>query len=277
VRRPETARRDLALSGAAFGLALASKWAVAPVAMLPGLAFAAVRLWVLRASPARWLTGRGVGPVPRVSLLEAALWLGLVPIAVYLATFLPAALFAKGSVPVTGIPAFQLKMWALQESVLKPHPYQSQWWQWVLDLRPIWFLYEPIDGAQRGVLMVGNPVTMWLGLPALLACLALGWRRLDPAMLGVVALYAASLGMWVVAPKPVQFYYHYLLPGTFLTVALALVLAAAWERGRRWRWAATTVVAAAAGLFGWFYPILSSAKLPGPRAFETYTWLYSWR
>ena len=40
--------------------------------------------------------------------------------------------------------------------------------------------------------------------------------RRDAAMLAAALLYVASLALWVVAPKPVQFYYHYLLPGTFL-------------------------------------------------------------
>ena len=277
VRRPERARRDLALAGVAFGLALASKWAAAPVAVLPGLAFAAWRLWTLRRTPARWLTARDAAPVPGVSLLEAALWLGLVPALVYLATFAPMPFFARHSVPFADLLDFQARMWALQESVVKPHPYQSQWWQWVLDLRPIWFLYEPVDGAQRGVLMVGNPLTMGLGLPALVAAAVWGWRRRDAAMLGAVALYLASLGMWIVAPKPVQFYYHYLLPGTFLAIALALVLAALAARGGRWRWPAWLALAASLGLFAWFYPILSSAELPDKLAFATYAWLYSWR
>ena len=34
---------------------------------------------------------------------------------------------------------------------------------------------------------------------------------------------------------------------------------------------------AALGLFAWFYPILSSARLPGTGSFQTYTWLHSWR
>lgn len=277
VRRPGHARRDFALSGIALGLALASKWAAAPVAVLPGLAFAASRAWALRTRPARWLTAREAAPVPGISLLEAALWLGLVPALVYLATFAPMPFFAQRAVPLDHLLQFQARMWALQESVVKPHPYQSVWWQWVLNLRPIWFLYEPVDGAQRGVLMLGNPLTMWLGLPALLAAAAWGWRRRDAAMLGSVALYLASLGMWIVAPKPVQFYYHYLLPGVFLAVALALVLAALAARGGRWRWPLWATLAGALALFAWFYPILSSARLPNSTAFATYTWLYSWR
>lgn len=275
LHKPETGRRDLALTGVALGLSLASKWSVAPILALPGLAFAAARWRALKGRRAGFLTHSDAGPVPGVSLLEAAVWLGAVSVAVYLLTFLPLAWFATGAVPFSDVLAFQSRMVELQESVVKPHPYQSQWWQWVANLRPIWFLYEPVDGAQRGVLMIGNPFTMWAGLPALLVCLVWGWLRRDWAMLGVVALYAASLGAWIVANKPIQFYYHYLLPGTFLTVAMALVLGAWWERGRRWP--AAIALAASLGLFAWFYPILSSARLPGQQAFLTYTWLESWR
>jgi len=275
VRKPEAARRDLALAGLALGLSLASKWSVAPVAVLPGLAFAAARWRALSGRRQQVLTAVDAGPVPGVSLLEAAVWLGALPLAVYLLTFLPLGWFASGAVPFSEVIALQARMVELQESVVKPHPYQSQWWQWVANLRPIWFLYEPVDGAQRGVLMVGNPVTMLVGLPALAVCAVWGWLRRDAAMLAVVVLYAATLGVWVVAAKPVQFYYHYLLPGTFLTVGIALVAGAWWERGRRWP--AVVVAIVALGLFAWFYPILSSARLPGPQAFLTYTWLHSWR
>ena len=277
VRRPERGHLTVALAGIALGLSLAAKWSVAPLAVLPGLAFATARLIALGERRRAILTARDAGPVPGVSLIEAAVLLGAVPVAVYLLSFLPLAWFKIGAVPFADVLEFQWRMKDLQESVIKPHPYQSHWWQWVADWRPIWFLYERVDGAQRGVLMVGNPLTMGLGLPALIACAAWGWLRRDAAMLAAAVLYAASLALWIVAPKPVQFYYHYLLAGTFLTIALGLVLGALWERGGRWRWPGAVVVTASLGLFAWFYPILSSGELPNAQSFLTYTWLYSWR
>ena len=277
VRQPEHGHLLLAMAGTALGLSLAAKWSVAPLAILPGLAFAIARFVALGQRRAGILTASDARPVPGVSLVAAAVLLGAVPVAVYLLSFLPLAWFETGAVPFAEVIEFQWRMKDLQESVIKPHPYQSQWWQWVADWRPIWFLYEKIDGAQRGVLMVGNPLTMWLGLPAVLACAVWGGLRRDPAMLAVAVLYAASLALWIVAPKPVQFYYHYLLAGTFLTIALGLILGALWQRGGHWRWPATVVVSASLGLFAWFYPILSSASLPGANAYLTYTWLFSWR
>ena len=38
----------------------------------------------------------------------------------------------------------------------------------------------------------------------------------------VALLYLLTLGFWIVAAKPIQFYYHYLLPSMFLLAALAL-------------------------------------------------------
>ena len=277
VRQPKHGHLTLGLAGIALGLSLASKWSVAPLALLPGLAFAAARFWGLGKRRRAFLTARDAGPVPGVSLIEAAVLLGAVPVAVYLLSFLPLAWFASGAVRFADILQFQWHMKDLQESVIKPHPYQSHWWQWVADWRPIWFLYERVDGAERGVLMVGNPLTMWLGLPALIACAVWGWLRRDAAMLAATVLYTASLALWIIAPKPVQFYYHYLLAGTFLSIALGLVLGALWDRGGRRRWPGLLVMSAAAGLFTWFYPILSSGPLPHTGSFLTYTWLYSWR
>ena len=44
VRENETGRRRLAIAGVALGLSMAAKWNAVPLAMVPGLAFAAIRL-----------------------------------------------------------------------------------------------------------------------------------------------------------------------------------------------------------------------------------------
>jgi dolichyl-phosphate-mannose--protein O-mannosyl transferase len=166
-------------------------------------------------------------------------------------------------------------MLTLQEQVVAPHTYQSAWQEWILNRRAIWYLYEPVDGAQRGVMLIGNPLTMLLGLPALAWCAWTGIARRRTDALAVAMLYAVSLGMWIVAPKPVQFYYHYLLPSVFLIAALALALDALWRRG--WRWLPLGVVAGSLGLFAFFWPILTAAPLDAPDAFVRWTWLDSWR
>ncbi|HWK41667.1 MAG TPA: phospholipid carrier-dependent glycosyltransferase [Croceibacterium sp.] len=272
VRHNRSARWRLPIAGVALGFAVACKWNAAPIAMLPGLAFL-----VVRAHAARWrlLTSSKGAPVEGMSLIEAGLWLGLLPLVAYCAAYWPFLLYEKGSIEPTGLLALHVKMLELQEQVIKPHTYMSTWWQWVLNWRPIWYYYEVGDGAQRGVLMIGNPLTMLAGLPAVAWCLYAGVRRGRTDALAVALLYLAALGMWIIAPKPVQFYYHYLLPSCFLLAALALALDAMWRRG--WRWQALGVIAGSVAMFAVFYPILSAAPLAGRGSYEFWMWLRSWR
>jgi dolichyl-phosphate-mannose--protein O-mannosyl transferase len=210
-----------------------------------------------------------------MTLIEAAGWLGLLALAAYCAAYWPFLLYEKGSIAPTGLLALHKTMFALQEEVVKPHTYMSVWWEWVLNWRPIWYYYEVGDGAQRGVLMIGNPLTMLAGLPALLWCLWAGAVRRRGDALAVALLYLAAIGMWVIAPKPVQFYYHYLLPSCFLLAALALALDALWRRGRRML--VLAVLGGSMALFAVFWPILTAAPLAGPESFEFWAWLPSWR
>lgn len=269
------ARRRLIAAGVLIGLALGAKWSVATLVALPGLAFLALRL---RQHGWRFLTAREGAPVPGMSLLEAGLWLGLVPLATYWLTFMPAFFYHDGAVSPFDFVGHHEHMITLQDSVKKPHPYQSKWYHWVFDWRAIWYLYEPVDGAQRGVLLVGNPLTMIAGLPALGWALWAGLARGRDDALALALAYLASLGFWVVSDKPVTFYYHYLVPGTCLLGCLALALDETWRRRDGWRWLAPATVVVAAALFAWFWPILSAAPLAaGKPAYVKWMWLNSWR
>ena len=240
----------------------------APLAVLPGLAFLAARF---SAGRRRLFTSRRGVPVPGISLAEAAIWLGVVPLLVYAATFVPAMHLDRGVLNPMNLIAFHREIIALQESVTKTHPYQSNWHDWVLNLRAIWYLYEPVDGAQRGVLLIGNPLTMLIGLPAVAWCLWAGLRQRRLDTLAAAILYAASVGFWIIANKPIQFYYHYFLPSCFLLAGLALALDAV---PRKVAW---VVLTGSVMTFAWFHPILSAAALANEQSFMHWMWLDSWR
>ena len=273
IRRPEQGRWRLALAGIFLGLALGAKWSIAPVLVLPGISFAWLRL---KHNGRHFLTARAGSPVPGISLIEAGLWLGLLPLIVYWLTFWPGFFYAKSAIDPLDPIGHHEYMLRLQDSVKRLHPYRSVWYQWVGNWRAIWYLYEVTNDAQRGIVLIGNPFTMLAGLPAVLWCLWAGlWRRRDDA-LACAALYLVTLGMWAVSGKPIQFYYHYLLPGTFLMACLALALDELWARGRRWL--PLGVLAVSAAMFLYFYPIISAAKLHhGKQSFAQWMWLDSWR
>ena len=283
-------RVHLILAGLFFGLSLGGKWNGAPLLVLPGVLFAwhrAAALDLLHwrhprgaiARLRRWLFATRAGPVRGVSLAEAALWLGLWPMAVYLATFAPAFYYKVQPMTLSGLFAWQRYMLQLQDSVVKPHRYMSRWWQWIFNLRPIWFLYGRTDGVQRGILMIGNPFSMLAALPALGWC---GWKAWRGRMVGsgalpalLIVLYVLGLIFWAINGKPVQFYYHYELAGTFLMAAFALMLGTWWDAGLRWPGRAAVLLTAV--VFIGFYPIISAGPLPGKKSYVDYMWLKSWR
>lgn len=273
IREPESGRWRLALAGIALGCALASKWNAVALAMIPGLAFFFARL---SAGRQRLLTStRGI-PVPGVSLLEAFVWLGITPLLVYALTYWPGYGLTNSPLAEKGLIGLHQEMISMQASVITPHPYQSTWSQWLLNTRGIWYLYEFIDNAQRGILLIGNPLTMLLGLPALLWCAVTGAIRQDWAKAGVVIGFLASLGLWLIANKPVQFYYHYFMPSLFLLGALSLALSDL-RRSARAGWISYAVLIGSVAMFGLFYKILSAAPLDTPASFADWTWIDGWR
>ena len=268
-------RARLALAGICFGLAMGAKWSVLPAVALVGLGFVVVRV---RASGKACLDATNAPPIPGITLIEGMFWLGSVPLATYLLTFLPIFYYHKGAIAPQAIFAWHHDMLRLQASVVKPHPYQSVWWQWIVNWRAIWYLYEVVDGGQRGILLVGNPFSMLAGLPALGWCLWAGVRRRRADALGFALLYVLCLGLWAVDGKPVQFYYHYLLPAAFLMGCLALVLDEFSRSEGRWRWVGPGTLMLAVALFGIFFPILAALKLDqGGGSFEAWMWLRGWR
>jgi dolichyl-phosphate-mannose--protein O-mannosyl transferase len=87
--------------------------------------------------------------------------------------------------------------------------------------------------------------------------------------------YAASLGLWLIAPKPVQFYYHYFVPSFFLLAALALACSDL-RRVPYGKWLALGIPAASVAVFAYFFPIIAALPLAARDSFLAWTWLEGW-
>ena len=247
--------------------------------MAIGLGFLFCRAGLLRRgalNPKTLLLDKNVGPVRGVSLLEAGLLLGVLPLLIYLATFIPMFFFAEKAVQPADILSYQWDIARRQAGFMKPHPYSSVWWQWIIDERPIWYLFEQAEGAVRGVLLLGNPMIMWAGLPALILSVVMGVKLKNWALFVPTGLWLVGVEIWIVLPKKVTFYHHYFVPSFFLIIALAATLEYLWMRDRKYI-APTLLIFAALGVFVDFYPIIAALPLSDPQDFNHWMWLDSWR
>ena len=247
-------------AAACFGLAVGCKWTALPYAGLAGLVF----LLLKRERAAHF---------PGVSVITGAFAFGTIAALCYFATFAPAFFYADHPLTLARLLPFQGEMFRQQTQVLAPHTYQSRWWTWPFDIRPIWYLYERADGAQRGILMIGNPAVMWGGLVAVVAC---GWAWVedgDRRPLALALLWVFSLAIWAAIPKSLGFFYYYYLSSIWLCLAIA----AAFDHWRvRARHLDAAFLVGALALFLYFFPILSAQALPSPDAFHRWTWFKSW-
>jgi dolichyl-phosphate-mannose--protein O-mannosyl transferase len=273
-REPARTRALLCAAGLCFGLATACKWN-GVFAWGMGIAIAAAVL-VLR----KWRT-QFEDPRPtdwyRPDLwadMRARDWLiclGLIPLAAYVATYLPIYGFSPAALWEA-----QRRIFHDNATLVSPHPYMSAWPSWPFLLRPVWFLFEKTgDDSYWAVLSLGNPVILWSAIPAVLVCLR-DWiveRRRDAFL--ILAGYAALYLAWMVLPRAIGFSFYYLPSATVSSLALAYCFHRSETKG--WLWARWIFLGSAfAGLL-LFLPISAAYIETSLAGYERLMWFSSWR
>ncbi len=275
----------LALSGLFMGLGIASKWTCAYGAV--GLAVLYFwKLWIQLREEKQ--AGRDMRPV----LIKAGklcgwccLFFVLIPFALYFCAYLPMTTLPHNAGNLWGsFWNYQTNMFNYHAQLQAEHYFASPWYEWPVDLRPIWYFAGGGEGAYSTISAMGSPLLWWAGLLALpgAAVLLLRDRRANCALLltGYLSVYLP----WVLVPR-LTFIYHYFTAVPFLVLAL-LAAVGRWEEtplfspgirlgaGREGAPTAELPLAPAflfvfcagcLGLFLLYYPIISGA--PTTRAF----------
>jgi dolichyl-phosphate-mannose-protein mannosyltransferase len=265
----------LLLAGMALGAAAAVKWSGAYVAL--GI-MVLVIAWEITArrraddpSAAARTFGAAAWLAVRQELPRSLVLLGVVPILVYLASYIgrmPGELIGAPWEPGTvwrGIWEHQADMLGFHTTLAGSHPYESPPWSWLLLKRPVAFFFEPDGAAYREILSMGNPITWWAGAAGLLG-VGVAWLRSGasiwrPEPVLLAAALAAYLPWLILSGDRSQVFIWYLLPSIpFLYAALGLVAAAAWHT-LSGRVVGGAFAAAVLVSFAFFFPILTALPL----------------
>ncbi len=253
-------------AGLALGAAVAVKWSGAFAALV-------VVAFVVASEIAARRDGRSLGVATRVAFreegLRTAILLGLVPAAVYTASYLgvlPGTLIGLPWQEGTfwhGVARHQVALARFYVGLEGHHPYESPAWSWLLLKRPVAYWFAA-DGVYREVMALGNPAAWW---PAVVAAIGLtvawlrrGVRVFAPEAVVVVGV-AATYVPWLVVGATWNGLLWYILPSIpFLYLGLGLLTARAWGSlpGRVLAGVAGVVVVAA---FLVYWPLLVAAPL----------------
>ena len=204
----------MALGGAAAGgFWLAGRMGLGPLAPPPAPDDPAALLEPAEPAPPGWLRPGWLAGLP---IAWAAVCLVAIPVAVYVASYLPWA--ALGNQIVTGWPAghdgqtlldLTRGMYDYHNNLRATHAASSPWWAWPANLKPVWFYQEGFAGGTAAAIYdAGNLATWWLSIPALAFAAWQAFRRRSLA-LALVGIMFASLWLPWARIDRATFQYHY--------------------------------------------------------------------
>lgn len=281
----------LGLAGVFFGLGAASKW----TGIYAGIGLAALLFITLykrvrdrklaRKSGDEFDISRTEGTAKNV-LLTLLFCVGafvVVPVGIYLLSYLPYFLCAESPYSMGGVWEVQEFMFGYHSKLTATHPYSSKWYTWPFSIRPIWYYQGKhlADGMIESIVAFGNPAVWWTGALGLIALVIQRIRRSaadNPAATFVLVGFAAQFLPWVFISRA-TFIYHYFPSVPFVILALAMALMA-WEKHSELGADAARIIriglpVAALLLFVMFYPVLSGLEVARWYA-SNLRWFASW-
>ncbi len=183
-----------------------------------------------------------------------AICLAVLPIAVYVASYIPWAMVESHQIVAgwppghTGQTLLDLtgSMYNYHNTLSDAHPASSPWWAWPLDLKPVWFYQEGLAaGTSAAIYDAGNLVIWWLGVPALIFVSVMAFRRRSLALALIAVGFAAQWIPWARIDRA-AFQYHYYTALPFVVLSLAYFIAELWHGASRATWRMARIAGAAA-------------------------------
>ena len=227
-----------------FGLAISSKWSAVWLIPVLGVIF----------------LGR------KLKFKVGYLWFALIPILVYLATYIPMFLTGHGLEVFWGM---QKQMWWYHTGLVATHAYSSAWWSWPLLIRPV-YLYtsDEIGGMVARIYNLGNPIVFWFGLVSVFISFVYAFIEKNKMLALTLFAYLAFFVSWAASPR-IMFFYHYLPSIPFMCIATGYVL----RKNPKLIFAYSLICLLC---FIYFYPHWAGLQIP-LWLDRSYYWFSSWR
>lgn len=198
----------------------------------------------------------------------------VVPAIVYTLSYLPVPHHDKTKSFFTWVIEAQKGMYDYHKGVTAAHPYSSPWYEWPLDLHPVFFydaslVSPPYDEA---IATFGNPIVWWSGLVGFFSVLIMllyqytvGRKKgKEPNRLlwFPVVGYLSQYVPWIFSPRKLTFIYHYFSCTPFLILMAGFLFRFLEKEGIMKKKSLNIVLCITIGIFIAYYPLMSGITVP---------------
>ena len=274
-------RIPLLLSGAFWGMGMATKWTAAFIGAGMGIIYLAKMIKSKR--------------FDIKLILWSVLSFVIIPLTIYVMSYIPimmnpnAKLYYEHEdkngekiceyVQITDVKSFikyQQAMYQYHSTLKASHPYTSKWYEWPIMKRPLWFYISRFDDNTIGTIAcMGNPAIWWLSIATAIYTLiyTIITRNKEGAIL--IVMIAITWFTYALIGR-IMFIYHYFitLPFMMLTIPFAVSKLAEWKPKIDYIMPALTLIFL--GIFIYFYPIYSGKPVSIEYVKKT-EWFDSWK
>ncbi|HEY8463730.1 MAG TPA: glycosyltransferase family 39 protein, partial [Bacillota bacterium] len=158
----------------------------------------------------------------------------------------------------------QKGMFNYHSQLTATHPFESNWWGWPFNFKPLWIYSAsyPRPGFKGTIVSLGNPVIWYWGGMAILILLyqVLIKRKFSLLHLVLIGFFALYLP-WVLVTRA-TFIYHFFPVLPLYYVLGVMVLEPLWEMKKPGRKIIYTLAALAVVLWLIFYPVITGLEVP---------------
>ncbi|MBE6107792.1 MAG: phospholipid carrier-dependent glycosyltransferase [Erysipelotrichaceae bacterium] len=212
-------------------------------------------------------------------LIKTGLWCILffivVPLMIYALSYLPIVIHKTEGFSLKAVYDQTMGMYNYHKNLDATHPYQSVWWQWILDIRPIWYYVRYNETTMNTISAMGNPILFWCGALSMVWCFIDAFKnKSHPAVL-ISICYLAQLVPWLAVNRCV-FIYHYYPSVPFLIFGIVYACESLLEKDKRYMKPIMFLALIACTVFILFLPVIGGFETTNWYIQHIVRWMGSW-
>lgn len=213
------------------------------------------------------------------SLFKTGLWcilfFVLIPLIIYAGSYLPIVIYKHEGFSLQNVIEQTLSMYNYHKNLEATHPYQSVWWQWILNLRPIWYYVRYNETTMNTISCMGNLIIFWCGAASMMLCFYDALKNKSKRALLILIAYLAQLAPWLLVKRCI-FIYHYYPSVPFLILSIVHAVEFLLKKDRRYAKPVLLLTLMSILFFMMFLPVCGGFETTQTMIRHVLRWMESW-